>query len=47
MMGIYCSRCKNCGCNDKGNFVCEIDGEILETDYIFSCDYYEEWREQE
>ncbi len=40
-MGVYCSLCKNCGCNDKGEFVCEIDNEVLQVDYIFSCDNYE------
>lgn len=44
-MGVYCSLCENCGSNTKGNFICKIDGEVLQIDYIFSCDNYTEWKE--
>lgn len=44
--GVYCSNCEYFNCDKIGNFICSIDGEILQQDYC-NCASYKEYKEKE
>ena len=41
-----CQLCKHLDCNPNGNFICGLDGEILDHEGIY-CSNFEKYEEEE